>query len=130
LMEMNLVLQLMRDLEPAARSAQTRRWLHAWNRLEQARDPNFDRTVSPSLAGATPEAAAAYRLATERFNQQYELQIHGAIFTRCAERYLIRAYSRSPKAVAELRQSLAGSRIDAQTKARILKAVSAAKFTK
>jgi Txe/YoeB family toxin of Txe-Axe toxin-antitoxin module len=121
--------------------------LHAWKRLIDAIDPNWDpneEILSPNAVGAamgfegsvTPESIndpklrAKYeaaieenRLKAERYNEQYRLHDWSKRFPKRAEGYIARAYSKPPFNLEELKQYLAKYIVDENTKARILNAV-------
>jgi hypothetical protein len=121
--------------------------LHAWKRLLDTIDPNWDpndlplsNVVPPSAtgfpSGVAPEAIkdpklrAEYEAAiqkneqkAERYGEQYRLRRWLKPFPKRAEEYIIQAYSKPPFDVEELKQYLDKYIADAPTKARILDAV-------
>jgi IS1 family transposase len=121
--------------------------LHAWKRLLDAIDPNWDPNeviLSPNAVGASmglpsgiaPEGVkdqnvrAEYEAALqrngekiERYTQQNSLRKWLRRFPRRAEEYTIAAYSKPPFNIAELRQYLEKYAIDKKTQARILDVV-------
>jgi len=121
--------------------------LHAWKRLIDAIDPNWDPNevlwspnavaVSMGFPGAIepesindPILRAAYEAAMERNKQkierhtkQYRLRDWLNRFPKRAEEYIIRAYSKPPFDLEELKQYLEKYAVDPKTRARILDAV-------
>lgn len=121
--------------------------LHAWRRLLDAIDPNWDpndkplRNVPPPYgttisAGASPEhikdpkLRAEYEAAikkntkkTERYLEQDRLRSWLKSYPRRAERYIVKAYSKPPFNLEELKQYLGKYAVDEKTQARILDAV-------
>ncbi|MHC4707514.1 MAG: hypothetical protein ACYS8I_10570, partial [Planctomycetota bacterium] len=121
--------------------------LHAWKRLVNAIDPNWDANdlpfvnIMPPLAtnlpsGVAPEAIkdpklrAQYeaaieknRLKAERYNEQSGLRKWLRRFPPRAERYIVRAYSKPPYNPEELKQYLETYIETQPTKTRILNAV-------
>lgn len=121
--------------------------LHAWKRLIDAIDPTWDpndlpvSNVVPPLAtglpsGVAPEAIkdpklrAEYEAAieknrqkAERYNEQYSLRKWQKRFPKVAERYIVRAYSKPPFNLEEMKQYLEKYIADTKTKDRILDAV-------
>jgi hypothetical protein len=120
---------------------------HAWKRLLDAIDPNWDPNDLPSLnisppvatglpSGVGPEAIkdpnlrAEYeaaieknRLKAERYSQESRLRTWLKRFPSRAEKYIVDAYSKPPFDVQELKQYLDKYIADTKTKARILDAV-------
>jgi hypothetical protein len=121
--------------------------LHAWKRLLDTIDPNWDPNDLPLLnvplpsdvEGMTgmsptdindPALRAKYetsieknRQKAERYGEQYGLRSWLKRFPPRAEEYIIAAYSRPPFNIAELRQYLEKYAIDKKAQARILDAV-------
>jgi hypothetical protein len=121
--------------------------LHAWKRLIDSIDPNWDpndlpvsNLVPPLVtglpSGVAPEAIkdaklrAEYEAAieknrqkAERYSQQYRLRMWLKRFPARAEEYIITAYSKPPFNVEELKQYFEKYSIDEKTRARILDAV-------
>ncbi len=121
--------------------------LHAWKRVVDAIDPNWDpneplaANVAPPAgtglpAGVDPNAIedtvlrAEYRAAIEankkkieKYNEQYKLRKWLRRFPKSAEPYIIRAYSKPPYNLTELNQYLDAYLEDAKIKARIIDAV-------
>lgn len=121
--------------------------LHAWKRLLDTIDPNWDpnnlpvsNIVPPSATGlpggVAPEAIKDPKLRdeyeaaieknkqkAERYGEQYRLRSWLKRFPKRAEQYIIRAYSKPPFDVEELKQYLDNYIADTKTKARILDAV-------
>jgi hypothetical protein len=121
--------------------------LHAWKRLMDAIDPNWDpndlplsNVVPPAMlglpSGATPEAIkdsklrAEYEAAieknrqkAEKYNEQYKLRGWLKRFPPRAERYIVQAYSKPPYNIEELTGLLNQYIRDEQTRTRILDAV-------
>jgi hypothetical protein len=121
--------------------------LHAWKRLIDAIDPNWDpndkavRNVSPPIetglpSGVAPETIkdtnlrAEYeevidknRQKAERYLEQSRLHDWLKRFPKRAEQYIIKAYSKPPFDVEELKQYLKEYIADDKTRARILSAV-------
>lgn len=121
--------------------------LHAWKRLIDAIDPNWDPNEvlwSPNAVGAAmgfpgtvapasikdPKLCAEYEAAMERNNQKIERyteqsRLHKWLkrFPRHAEPYIIRAYSKLPFDLDELGQYLNNYIADEKTKDKILDAV-------
>lgn len=121
--------------------------LHAWKRLTDALVPNWDPNDTPVInvvppaatglpGGIAPEAIkdpvlrAQYERAiesnrqkAEKYNQQHKLRLWLKTFPKNAEDYLIQAYSHPPCNAEELRKSLNEHKINENTKARILDAV-------
>jgi hypothetical protein len=110
-------------------------------------DPNFDFTDRPVLHVPTPPgtglpsgvapnaitdpklrseyemAIARNRAKTQRYNEQSWLKLNAEAFFRTAERYLLNAYSRSPKDPYELERLLKEYMIDPRVVERLLDAV-------
>ncbi len=120
--------------------------LHAWKRLIDALDPNWDDDILPGPnsigaelglpSGIAPESVkdpalrAKYEAALreneqkiERHTEQYKLRHWMERFPKSAERYIIQAYSKPPFKDAELKQYLDHYVADETTKARILDTV-------
>ena len=121
--------------------------LHAWKRLLDAIDPNWDlndlpvSNVTPPLAtglpsGVAPESIkdpnlrAEYeasiennRKKNEKYSRQYRLYKWLKKFPRYAETYIIRAYSKPPFDLEELKRNLNKYLSDEITKTRIVDAV-------
>jgi len=122
--------------------------LHAWKRLVDAIDPNWDPNealLSPNAvaielglpgAGMAPESVrdaklrAEYEAALEknrqqiqRHTEQYKLQDWLKRYPKRAERYIILAYSEPPFHLEELKRYLDRYIPDEKTKARIVHAV-------
>lgn len=122
--------------------------LHAWNRLLDTIDPNWDPNEvlwSPNAIGAdmglpaggiAPESIkdltlrAEYEAAlqrnrekSERYTKQSRLHKWLKRFPPRAERYIVRAYSKVPFNLEELKQYLDNYIADEKTKARIVDAV-------
>jgi hypothetical protein len=121
--------------------------LHAWKRLIDAIDPNWDPNEeiwSPNAVGALmgfpsgiapegvkdPKLRAEYEAASqknrqkiERHTKQYRLRKWLKRFPRSAEPYIIQAYSKPPFNLEELKQYLGKYAVDEKTRARILDAV-------
>lgn len=121
--------------------------LHAWKRLTDAIDPNWDPneelrspnavatamglpgTVAPE-AIKDPTLRAEYELAIERnrrkierYTEQYRLHDWLKRYPKRAERYIIQAYSRPSYNLEELEQFLDTYIADAKTRSRIINAV-------
>lgn len=120
---------------------------HAWKRLKDAIDPNWDpndlpvsNIVPPSATGLPggvaseaikdPKLRAEYETAieknrqkAERYGEQYRLRGWLKRFPKRAEEYIIQSYSKPPFDVEELKQYLDKYIADTKTKARILDAV-------
>jgi hypothetical protein len=129
------------------RSAKAKLWLHAWRRLEKGIDPNFDfnnralLSVAPPLetglpAGIAPEAIKDPKLRAQyeaaitaneekgrRYDQQYRLRVTGKYLPNEAEQYLIRAYSKPPYNLEELKGYLDDHLADETLKTRIVNEV-------
>lgn len=112
------------------RGAKAKLWLHALRRMEQGTDVNFDFNDLPYLnvmppeetglpAGVAPEGIkdprlraqyeAAIKANTEKsrkYNQQFEMRHLNQFFAPKAEEYLIKAYSKPPFALEELKKLL------------------------
>lgn len=122
--------------------------LHAWKRLLGAIDPNWDpneRLLSPNAvamelglpdSGIAPESIkdpklrAEYEAALERnrqkgqrYSEQSRLRDWLKKFPIRAERYIVKAYSKPPFNLEELKQYLDNYIADEKTRARILDAV-------
>ncbi len=121
--------------------------LHAWKRLLDAIDPDWDPNetvyinvpLPPGAMGAAgmspehikdPALRAKYEAAIENNRQKAERQIkqdrlHKWLkrFPKRAERYIIRAYSKPPFNLEELKQYLNKYIADEKTRARLLDAV-------
>jgi hypothetical protein len=120
--------------------------LHAWKRLRDAIDPNWDpneRIMSPNSVGArmglpggiAPEGVkdaqvrAKYEAALEenrrkieRYTEQTRLHNWLKRFPKRTEAYIIHAYSKPPFNLGELKQYLKRYGVDEKTQARILNA--------
>ena len=127
----------------------TERWSHAWQRLEDAIDENWDpndipeANVSPpkgigipGIPGMSPELIkdpvlrAEYEKAIERnhekvkiHNEQIKLRNTKKMYSRIVEKYLVQTYSIPPFANDELRKYLEKFKIDKETQTRIIEAV-------
>jgi hypothetical protein len=121
--------------------------LHAWRRLIDAIDPNWDPNEviwSPNAVGALmglpsgispesigdPKLRAEYEVALqknreqiERYTKQYRLRDWLKSYPKRAERYIVKAYSKPPIDLEELKQYLGRYAVDEKTRARILAAV-------
>ena len=121
--------------------------LHAWKRLLDTIDQSWDpndlplRNVLPPVAtglpaGVAPSAIEDTNLRTEymvaieksrqkaeRYNKQYRLRKWLKRFPPRAERYIVRAYSKQPFNLEELKQYLDNYTVEEKTKAKILNAV-------
>jgi hypothetical protein len=121
--------------------------LHAWKRLTKAIDPNWDPNDMPlatvplpiGVSGITgmapehiknPKLRAEYEAAIEqnrqkakKYAEQYTLRKWLRRFPHTAEEYIVRAYSKAPFDLAELKQSLEMYITDEKTRDRILGAV-------
>jgi hypothetical protein len=122
--------------------------LHAWKRLIDTIDPNWDPNevlLSPNAVGSDmglpssiapesvkdPKLRAEYeaslqknREKSERYTEQYRLHDWLKRFPKRAEEYIIQAYSKPPFNVEELKQYLKEYIADDKTRAKILNAVS------
>jgi len=120
---------------------------HAWKRLLDAIDPNWDPNDEPFIniplpegisgeAGMAPQhikdpkrrteyeaAIEKNRQKAERYGEQYTLRKWLKRFPKRAEEYIIQAYSKPPFNLEELKQYLDKYIADTKTKARILDAV-------
>ena len=127
----------------------TERWFHAWRRLENAIDEDWDpndipeANVSPpkgigipGIPGMSPELIkdpvlrAEYEKAIEKNrekvkirNEQIKLRNTKKMYSRIVEKYLVQTYSIPPFANNELRQNLEKFKIDKETQTRITEAV-------
>lgn len=127
----------------------TERWFHAWQRLENAIDEDWDpndipeANVSPpkgigipGIPGMSPELIkdpvlrAEYEKAIEKNrekvkirNEQIKLRNTKKMYYRIVEKYLVQTYSIPPFANDELRQYLEKFKIDKETQTRITEAV-------
>jgi hypothetical protein len=121
--------------------------LHAWKRLANAVDVNWNSNEIPQSPNAVaadmgfpgtivPEGIkdaslrAKYEAAIEknrqkidRYTEQYKLRLVLKTFPMGAESYIIQAYSHPPYNIEELKKSLNEYKVDENTKARILGAV-------
>jgi hypothetical protein len=121
--------------------------LHAWKRLEDAVDPNWNPNEMPPNANAVaadmgfpgaiaPEEIrdvvlrAKYKAAIEessrkirQYTEQQRARLWLKMFPKWAERLIVNAYSNPPCNTEELRKSLDEHKVGAGTKARILDAV-------
>ncbi|UCH50379.1 MAG: hypothetical protein JSV54_04950 [Chloroflexota bacterium] len=121
--------------------------LHAWKRLLDAIDQNWDPNEeiwSPNAVGALmglpsgmapegikdPKLRAEYEAALqknreeiERHTKQYRLHDWLKSYPKRAERYIVKVYSRPPFNLGELKQYLGKYAVDEKTRARILAAV-------
>ena len=121
--------------------------LHAWRRLIDAIDPNWDpneRLLSPNAvamelglpSGIAPESVkdpklrAEYEAALERnrqkgrrYSEQSRLRDWLKSYPKSAERYIVLSYSEPPFRLEELKQHLDNYIADEKTRARILAAV-------
>jgi len=121
--------------------------LHAWKRLLRAIDPNWDPNEvvgSPNSVGALmglpsgispesikdPKLRAEYEAALQKNRQQIErrtkqYRLHDRLksYPKRAERYIVKAYSKPPFNLEELKQYLGKYAVDKKTRARILDAV-------
>ena len=120
---------------------------HAWKRLIEAIDPNWDPNdvplvnISPPRAAGTragvapetikdPKLRAEYEAAieknrqkAERYSQQNRLHKWQRRFPQRAEEYIVQAYSKPPFNLEELKQYLQTYVVDKKTRERILDAV-------
>ena len=123
--------------------------LHAWRRLLDSIDPDWDpdeellgpnaiappaetglpggvdpqAIEDPVLRAAYERAIEANRQKLERYNEQYRLHKWLKRYPKRAEEYIVQAYSVAPYDNDELTKSLNDCRLDEKTKARILGAV-------
>lgn len=121
--------------------------LHAWKRLLDAIDPNWDpndlpliNVTPPTKTGLPPGISheaiedsvlrAEYKAAIEKnrqkaeiYRQQSKLRKWLKRFPRRAEGYMIRAYSKSPYNLPELEKALNKYLSDEKTKAKIIESV-------
>lgn len=121
--------------------------LHAWRRMMDAIDPNWNPDDVPVLnvlpptatglpGGIAPEAIkdaklrAEYEAAiqrnrqkAERYSEQHELHFLLKTFPKNVEDYIVQAYSHTPYNVEELRKSFDKYKIDERTKILILDTV-------
>ena len=122
--------------------------LHAWKRLVDAIDPNWDpderlsltapippgvvsldsgmspdRIKDPRLRAEYEAAIEQHRQKQERRTEQHRLRLCMKRLLKPAETYIIRAYSKPPFKFAELEQLLKDYMADEKTKARILDTV-------
>lgn len=122
--------------------------LHAWKRLMDAVDPNWDPDKVPQspngvgadlgipAGGIAPEdirdaalrdkykaAIDENRRQIDRYTQQSRLRDWLKTFPQSAEHYIIQAYSHPPYNTEELRKELAQHKIDESARARMLAAV-------
>jgi hypothetical protein len=121
--------------------------LHAWRRLVDSIDPNWDPNDLPYLNVPLPDGVsgvsgmnpknikdqtqrAEYEAAieknrqkAERYNEQYMLRGWLKRYPKRAEEYIILAYSEPPFNMEELKQYLEKYKIDEKTKARITDSV-------
>ena len=121
--------------------------MHAWKRLIDAIDPNWNPNDEPFLniplpegisgeAGMAPEhikdpnrraeyeaAIEKNRQKAERYGEQYKLRNWLKRFPKRAEEYIIQAYSKPPFDVEELKQYLDKYISDTKTKTGIIDAV-------
>ena len=129
----------------ALRKAQAAQWLHAWQRIEQTIDEQWDPADSgvPNLAprGGGPGAVAPETIADPELRAQYEadlegnrqkiakatLQIHARDLKKHwvprAKRFLITAYGKTPERIDELEALLRQYVTDAEGRLQILDAV-------
>jgi hypothetical protein len=129
------------------RTQKAEMWLGAWHRLESQIDTDWDPGDKPLLNVATPLAAglpagvapeaikdpelrAQYEEAirknnekAERYRKQYGLRQMRTLFSKPTERYIIRAYSRPPFNLEELKGYLKTYIVEEDVRARILDAV-------
>lgn len=77
----------------------------------------------PKLRAEYEAALQKNREQIERYTKQYRLRDWLSMFPKRAEEYIIRAYSKPPFDVEELKQYLDKYITDTKTKARILNAV-------
>jgi hypothetical protein len=125
----------------------TKMRLHAWKRLLDAIDPTWDANdfpvinVTPPSASGAPSGVAPHAIKDPRLRAEYEEAIernrqkaqryseqnrlHKWLkrFPKTAEEYIIRAYSKPPFDVGELKEFLQTYITDEETKATILHAV-------
>jgi hypothetical protein len=123
--------------------------LHAWRRLLDSIDPDWDpdeellgpNAIAPPAetglpGGVDPQAIAdpalraeyeraieANRQKLERYNEQYQLRKWLRRYPKQAEEYTVQAYSVAPHNQQELTKYLDHYRLDEETKARMLEAV-------
>lgn len=120
---------------------------HAWKRLTNAVDPNWDPNdvpflnisatgIRPGIVPKDPDLRAEYDAAIEKMREiekdtqkrewnskQYRLRKLQKRFAPTAERYIVRAYSKLPFNLEELKQYLEKYVTNKKTRARILDAV-------
>ncbi len=120
--------------------------LHAWKRLIDALDPNWDNeslSVHVPLplgvsggSGMSPKNIKDDALRTkyesdikenkkkiQKHAEQYKLRLWLKTFPKRSENYIIQVYSHSPYNIEELKKSLSDYAVDEKTKKRILDAV-------
>jgi hypothetical protein len=129
------------------RSDKTKLWLHAWARLENGINRNFDFDDRPLLkvrppdetalpAGVAPEAIkdqklrvtykaaiAANAAKTQEYNRQIEFKSLDGLFTKKAEEYIVRVYAQPPYNLDELERHLTASGLDQTIRKRVLSEV-------
>jgi len=133
------------DAWAVLRERQAKLWLHAWKRLVNAMDRNWDPRDVPAInlasncglpSGVSPEAIRdpdarakyeaaieANRKKAEEYNKQDKLRSLGKRFLPLAERTLVQAYRTPPRRNEELRKHLRAFLPDGDVEARILSAV-------
>lgn len=129
------------------RTTRTRLWLRGWQRLSKEIDPDFDvddlpkRNIAPppgaaSRAGVAPEhikdpilraeyeaAIAENEQKAQKYNWQYKLRRLDQMFSEKAEQSIVRAYSKPPFDLEELRRFLDTYITDEKKRLEILDAV-------
>lgn len=128
------------------RNQQVRLWLHAYRRIEESLDKDWDPKNAPSAklgpmvaapqsgggpsAGPGPEALEEYRVkseslerAKEKYFQQYEAHELKDSFCPRAETLLVHVYSLPPPSIAELEELLNEYISEVDTRKKILTAL-------
>lgn len=98
--------------------------LHAWKRLNDSIDPTWDPKDMPTISSW--RASEAMREKMKRYTQQLDARRLMEWFTAEAEKYIIRAYSKPPYDMNELREFLRNYVADNAAQTRILDAVAKA----
>ena len=128
------------------RLEKARWWLAAWRRVTESTDPKFDFSDFPLLnvappratglpSGIPPQAIRDLKLRSEyeqaveqnnvrarKYDEQFWIKQNGQALLKSAERYLKKAYSRTPDDIPELMRLLETYITDDQLRKRIVEA--------
>jgi len=129
------------------RSTKARLWLHAWQRLESQINRNFNFSDRPILnvtppaktglpSGVSPFSIkdlklrakyqaliAANTAKAQEYNRQFSLRYLDSLFPKRAEQYLVRAYSKPPDRLPELKHYLIAYRLSKDVRDKLVEQI-------